>query len=193
MHGGAVMSLRRQYLQDALPAVREALSGIGETGEVEIIYRPGVRDLTGDDLKHGIVDSISRVRPEEIARGQSIVGPQRDDFDISLGGQPARQFASQGQQRTLVLALKVAEVRSHLRILGRSPLVMLDDVLSELDLRHREGLVAQLARDLKVEQTLITTTEPGGVSEQLGLAKTLVVNSGKISEVSPEGGFAWRG
>ncbi|MDA8330281.1 MAG: DNA replication and repair protein RecF [Candidatus Dormibacteraeota bacterium] len=193
MHGGAVMSLRRQYLQDALPAVREAVAGIGETGEVEIIYRPGVRDLTGDDLKHGIVDSISRVRPEEIARGQSIVGPQRDDFDISLGGQPARQFASQGQQRTLVLALKVAEVRSHLRILGRSPLVMLDDVLSELDLRHREGLVAQLARDLKVEQTLITTTEPGGVSEQLGLAKTLVVNSGKISEVSPEGGFAWRG
>ena len=193
MHGGVVMSYRRQYLQDALPAVREAVSGIGETGEVEIGYRPGLRDVPAADMEEGILDSIAMVRHEEVARGQSLVGPHRDDFEISLGGQPARQFASQGQQRTLVLALKVAEVRSHIRVLGRSPLVMLDDVLSELDMRHRQGLVARLGSDLQVQQTLITTTDPRGISEEVGVAQTLLVRAGDVTAISSAGSCAWRG
>lgn len=193
LHGGMVMSHRRQYLRDALPAVREAVSGIGERGQVEISYRPGLREATGDDFEEGIMRSIFMVRQEEVARGQSMVGPHRDDFDISLGDQPARQFASQGQQRTLVLALKVAEVRSHIRILGRSPLVMLDDVLSELDLRHREGLIGRLGSELQVEQTLITATEPRGISEEVGVAQTLLVSAGEVTAAPSEGGSAWRG
>jgi DNA replication and repair protein RecF len=112
-----------------------------------------------------------------------------------LGGRPARQFASQGQQRSIVLALKVAEVRQHLTLGGETPLLMLDDVLSELDRDHRAGLIQLLSEEMAVEQTLITSTEDPGIGGGVPIAQTLQASAGQLAVIPEplrETG-AWRG
>lgn len=95
---------------------------------------------------------------EELRRGLTLVGPHRDEIEFTIDGRPARAFASQGQQRTLVLAWKVAEVAVARDILGTSPLLLLDDVMSELDAGRRASFLALIGDDI---QTVITTTNLG--------------------------------
>ena len=100
----------------------------------------------------------ARRRAEELARGATLAGPHRDDLELLIGGRPARSAASQGQQRSIVLALKLAEVRHIAVHAAVMPVLLLDDVLSELDPRRRRDLIAGLA-DAGL-QTLITSSEP---------------------------------
>lgn len=182
-HGAVVMRHRRQFLLRAEPVVTEAVAAIGEPASVELIYRPGAGPTREGKEEDWLRTSIADLAREEVARGQSLAGPHRDDFEVLLAGRSARQFASQGQQRTLVLALKEAEVKLHLETMGRRPLVMLDDVLSELDARHRHGLISRLGADMRVEQTLITATEDHGIGAETPVSKVLEVSAGTVFEV----------
>jgi len=182
-YGAVLMRARARYLLEAEPIVAEAAAGIGELGELRLSYRPGLGALDPQgrgDYEQLLAEAVRQSSAEELARAQSVVGPHRDDFEVTLGGQPARQFASQGQQRSLVLALKVAEVRRHVDASGRSPVLLLDDVLSELDQAHRHGLISLLSRGLEVEQTLITATEEQGITASVPVAQVLEVLRGEI-------------
>jgi len=95
-------------------------------------------------------------REEEIARGQTAVGPQRDDLEVWLDERDARQFASQGQQRSAVLSLKLAELHYLAEATGEQPVLLLDDVMSELDPARRERLLAALEPG---PQALITAAD----------------------------------
>jgi DNA replication and repair protein RecF len=182
-HGAVLMRARAGYLLEAEPIVAKAAVGIGELGVLQLSYRPGLGAVMSEgrgDYEQLLAEAIQRSSAEELARAQSVVGPHRDDFDVTLGGQPARQFASQGQQRSLVLAMKVAEVKRHLEASGRAPILLLDDVLSELDQAHRQGLISLLSRGLEVEQTLITATEEQGITASVPVAQVLEVVRGEI-------------
>jgi DNA replication and repair protein RecF len=182
-HGAVLMRARARYLLEAEPIVAEAAVGIGEFGALQLSYRPGLGAVMSEgrgDYGQLLEEAIQRSSAEELARAQSVVGPHRDDFEVTLGGQPARQFASQGQQRSLVLAMKVAEVKRHLDASGRAPILLLDDVLSELDQAHRHGLISLLSRGLEVEQTLITATEEQGITASVPVAQVLEVVRGEI-------------
>jgi DNA replication and repair protein RecF len=87
-----------------------------------------------------------------------LAGPHRDDITFLVGGRDARAFASQGQQRTIALAWKWAEVVVVTRILNKTPVLLLDDVMSELDDMRRGALTDLVQRDV---QTFITTTTTG--------------------------------
>jgi DNA replication and repair protein RecF len=181
-HGAELMAARSRYLRQAGPVAAEAAAGMGEPGDIELAYRPGLGGVGSDpedDYFQLLHRAMAERRDEEIARTQSVVGPHRDDFEVNLAGQPARQFASQGQQRSLVLALKVAEVRRHLLDRGAAPVLLLDDVLSELDQVHRTGLIGLLSSGLHVEQTLITATEEQGITEAVPVAQVLDVTRGR--------------
>ena len=191
-HGAVVMRHRRQFLARAQPVVEEAVAAIGEPAPVELIYRPGAGPMTAGSEEDWLRTAIRESAREELARAQSLAGPHRDDFEVTLAGRPARQFASQGQQRTLVLALKEAEVRLHEESMKRRPLVMLDDVLSELDATHRHGLIARLGADMRVEQTLLTATEDHGIGAGMSVSRVLQVKAGKVVKVE-EGASGWRG
>jgi DNA replication and repair protein RecF len=102
---------------------------------------------------------------EEQARGSTLTGPHRDDLELLLDGRPARLFASQGQQRSIALSLKLAEVQFLTRKLEESPVLLLDDVLSELDLDRQAHLLALL--DERV-QTFVTSTHARGLAYQPG-------------------------
>ena len=111
---------------------------------------------------------------DERRRGITLVGPHRDDIAFTIDGRDARRFASQGQQRSLVLAWKVAEVEVTRDILGRPPLLLLDDVMSELDARRRAAFLRHIQEEV---QTVITTTNLGYFSDDI-LARACVVPIG---------------
>ncbi|MGC2192138.1 MAG: DNA replication/repair protein RecF [Candidatus Dormiibacterota bacterium] len=190
-HGTIVIQERRRYLEAVQPVAAEAIIKIGETAELQLQYRPGLgrggtlKDSSepADALRH----ALARTSAEEIARAQCVVGPHRDDFEVLLGGRPARQFASQGQQRSVVLALKVAEVRQHLSLGGETPLLLLDDVLSELDQARRTGLLQLLSEELAVEQTLITSTEDPQIGGEVAVSQVLQARGGQLTRQAQPG------
>jgi recombinational DNA repair ATPase RecF len=97
-------------------------------------------------------------RPEDARRGRASYGPQRDDLSLSIGGRAARSDASQGQQRLLSLSLKLSELRCIQRTRRAHPVLLLDDVSSELDAHRTESVLALL--EASQGQIFVTTTRP---------------------------------
>ena len=119
------------------------------------------------------LEALTERADDELRRGMTLVGPHRDEVAFSIDGRDARAFASQGQQRSLVLAWKVAEVEVSRDILGRFPLLLLDDVMSELDGSRRAAFMGFVADGI---QTVITTTNLGYFErEMLDRAKVVTV------------------
>lgn len=143
---------RRAVLGELAPHAMEIHRSIaGGQATLELAYR-GTADLR---------ERVTRARPEELRRRQALVGPQTDELVITLDGQPARTFASRGQTRSVVLALKLAEMVAA-RARGDLPLFLIDDVSSELDRERTERVVGLLA--VLGAQVLATTTDPGHLS-----------------------------
>ena len=140
--------------------------------------------LSQAELKDALAARIDEVRSRELERGMSLAGPQRDDVRVGLAGPDggaeldARSYASQGDQRTAALALKLAEHDLVADALGDQPILLLDDVLSELD----PGRRAWLADTIRpTEQTIMTSAEPGAV-EAVAPERTLTVDGGRVSD-----------
>jgi DNA replication and repair protein RecF len=140
---------KRYLLTDAMGDEAEGV-GWGTAGDEPSALRAS--------LLHGLHDAAA----EEVARGMTVVGPHRDDVRLRVGGREARVFASQGEQRSAMLSWKLAEVTYITQCTGSPPLLLLDDVLSELDSRRRTALLLALAR---AGQTLVTTCEPSDLPE----------------------------
>ncbi len=138
-----------------LTASREALDiqYRGFTGLEASLDRSGIAELYRERL--------ARSREDDLLRGSTSQGPHRDDLLITLNGSDARLYASQGQQRSAVLALKIAELMLLNEITGEKPILLLDDVMSELDSSRRSRLM-EVIRD---HQVFLTATEPGQIGE----------------------------
>jgi len=108
--------------------------------------------------------ALPSLRREEIARGLTVVGPHRDDLSFAIGGQDAATYGSRGQQRTTALALKMAEMRMMTRASGENPLLLLDDVASELDSLRCQQLIEVVN---VADQVLVTTTRLDALPEAL--------------------------
>ena len=130
--------------------VGEVLSPLGEN-EIFVIPTTLSRERVRDEYYKILTHDVSR----EIAVGTSLWGPQRDDITIELSGKPARGFASQGQCRSIVLALKLAEGEVIKKIFGEYPIFLFDDVLSELDEKRRRYIIEGMAD----RQIIITSCE----------------------------------
>lgn len=160
---GARIALRRHaFLERLRPAVIEAARRIGGPRELQALEL-GLRSLGGEAQGPGEVtlrlsQALERFGGEEQRRGRVLVGPHRDDLLLRLEGRLAADFASQGQARTLVLSLKLAEL-SLARARGLRPLFLIDDLSSELD-RGRMQRLLELLMELD-NQVWITTTDPG--------------------------------
>jgi DNA replication and repair protein RecF len=111
------------------------------------------------ELSERLLGALAERRRVDVARGFTTAGPQADDVALCLDGREVRAFASQGQQRAVVLALKIAEIENLRARLGRTPLLLLDDVSSELDPGRNAHLLGYLAEF--PGQALVTTTDPG--------------------------------
>lgn len=143
----------REALVAALagPAASACAAISGET--LELSYLPGA----GRPMREALEES----RPEEIRLRQTRVGPQRDDVSLLLNGIPAGAFASEGQRRTVALALKLAVASLLTRVNGTPPLLLLDDIFGELDPGRRDALLAGMPSG---SQALLTTADLGGIT-----------------------------
>ncbi len=137
--------------------------------------------MTAVQLAASLTESLGVLRDREMARGITTVGPHRDELEITLVGRSAAAFASRGQARTIALSLKHAEAQLVSESTGRSSILALDDVLSELD-ENRRQLVLEAAS--AYEQVLLTTTDFSFVDpEFLAAAETFTVEGGTVSRV----------
>ncbi len=129
------------------PRVAKAYEQLAEKATpIGLVYEPDWRRI-------GLASGLQTCRMDDIRRGTSTVGPHRDDIDLLINGLPARTHASQGEQRTLALAMRLAVHRMVTEEFGSPPVLILDDVLSELD----PGRAAALLRHFPEGQVLITT------------------------------------
>jgi DNA replication and repair protein RecF len=161
---GARLYVRRRALMAELaPRAVLAFEAIGRgAGEAAFSYgssQLGLDFSTADEpaLQNGLREALSARRERDAERGYTSVGPHADDVDLSLSGRSAKAYASQGQQRALVLAWKVAEIENLREALGYLPVLLLDDVSSELDPARNAYLMALLAR--LGAQVFLTTTD----------------------------------
>ena len=148
---GERLGRARAVLAERLaPLVAEAYAHLaGDDRPVTIDYSPEWRI-------DGLAVALEAVRADDVRRGVSTVGPHRDELDLGLGGLPARTHASQGEQRTLALALRLGAHRLVTEHVGSTPILVLDDVLSELDELRSTALLS----DLPAGQVVITTASP---------------------------------
>jgi DNA replication and repair protein RecF len=153
--GGRVLDWRRKYLSIFEPLFSESLLELSG-GELEghITYSSKVEQLDAA----GLMDAMKHNRRKDRARGVTSCGPHVDELLTILNGQSTRAFASQGQHRAFVLAMKIAEIRLLKEGLGQSPVLLLDDVSSELDAERNAQLMEYLCSDAFGGQVFLTTT-----------------------------------
>jgi len=163
LHRRRQRALRR--LEPLAGAWQERLGGGAE--RLSLAYRSGT-DLSAigeaedeESWRLQLLEQLQRQRPEEERLGQCQVGPQRDEVALLLAERPARHYGSAGQQRTLVLAMKLAELELVRAVVGRPPLLLLDDVLAELDPRRQQLLLEAVGDG---HQCLVSATHLGAFS-----------------------------
>ncbi|MEG4804331.1 DNA replication/repair protein RecF [Microcoleus sp. ARI1-B5] len=185
--GARVIRRRDRVLERLMPLARNWHGSIsGSTEILDVKYDANIEvssELIGKDNLEGVRQAfLEKIQKRAIAeqfQGTTLVGPHRDDITFTINNTPARQYASQGQQRTLVLALKLAELQLIEEVVGEAPLLLLDDVLAELDLSRQNQLLETIQERF---QTLITTTHLGAFDSQwLRQTQILSVVSGKIN------------
>jgi DNA replication and repair protein RecF len=179
--GTRVIRRRARAVQRLAPIANEwhqAISGCTET--LKVNYVPNV--IADQDAPESVQAAfLAKIQERAIAeyhQGSTLVGPHRDEIEFTINQTSARQYGSQGQQRTLVLALKLAELKLIEEVIGEPPLLLLDDVLAELDL-HRQNQLLDAIQDRF--QTLITTTHLGSFDAQwLQSSQIFTVKSGQL-------------
>ncbi len=150
--GSTLIEGRTRTLEELVPHATSAWRDLAVGADLALAYRHSA--ATREEL----LLALSASRARDLARRLTSEGPHTDDLEITLGGRIASQFASQGQARALVLALKIAEIRRLSARLGDAPVLLLDDVSSELD-KKRSRQLFEHVRDVGC-QTLVTTTRP---------------------------------
>lgn len=186
--GARVIRRRDRILERLIPLARNWHGSISGSAEIlDVKYDANIEvgpELIAKDNLEGVrqafLDKIQQRAIAEQFQGTTLVGPHRDDIIFTINNTPARQYASQGQQRTLVLALKLAELQLIEEVVGEAPLLLLDDVLAELDLSRQNQLLETIQERF---QTLITTTHLGAFDSQwLRQTQILSVVSGQIHQ-----------
>lgn len=163
---GTRITRRRSRLVKRLTPIAQNwhshISGGSNCGELlDIFYTPKFKFADTDSIESiqtAFLEEIQARTVAEYHQGTSLVGPHRDEVNLSINQTPAKEYGSQGQQRTLVLALKLAELELIESIIGEPPLLLLDDVLAELDLHRQNYLLNAIADRV---QTIITSTHLG--------------------------------
>ena len=150
-----IIKTRKSFIEKLKVPAKEALKYISSSkDDLEIEY-VGVKGTSAEEIKEELLKSLKFNLERDIELGYTSVGPHRDDIYFGLNGKDARNFASQGQQRSIVLALKFAELEIFEKELGEEPILVLDDVFSELDTTRQRRLYEKMSK----YQTIITGTQ----------------------------------
>ncbi len=172
---GYIILSRIKFLKSLSPLAQKVHSILSGTNENLTLQYVGEYGNSVEEIKDKIKISLMQNIEKDFALGYTSIGPHKDDIKIELSGIDVRNFASQGQQRTVSLALKFAEIELFRNESGEMPIVLLDDVLSELD-EFRRGQLLKMSSQV---QTIITCTDASEIPKN---ANIFYINQGKISK-----------
>ena len=172
--GSKIMEFRKKFTEEISGFAKDIHRKI--TGEeLEIVYAPSVECEV--ITKEAFLEKLESVTSREIENGSSLYGIQRDDLRLFISGKEVRTFASQGQQRTVILSLKMAQMENINAVRGEYPVLLLDDIMSELDISRRRFLKEKI----NDKQVLITCTDVED-AHTADKTKTFRVENGRVFE-----------
>ena len=176
-YGNKVINKRERFVYDIKNIIKDIHCNLtGNEDILNIDYRKNVKE---EEYK----ERLRRNRERDIIFKNTSIGPHRDDIDFNIKGIDVKKFGSQGQQRTVALSLKLSEIEIIKKAVDDTPILLLDDVLSELDLNRQKYLLETLGDT----QTLITCTGLDEfVNNRFEINKCFRVSEGKIEEVNNE-------
>lgn len=173
-YGEVISSSRRVLVERLQPRAAEAQINISGTAEtLSLVYE------SASGPEDNLLALLEARRDEELRRRQTAAGPHRDDLRLELNGMPAAKFASEGQQRTVALALKLGQTKLFLETRREAPVMLIDDVFGELDPGRRNALMANWPES---SQKLITTTHLDWLDERIADAARLHVAGATVSQ-----------
>lgn len=171
--GRFLTAQRRELVERLKPRAAAAQQEISGSGEIlELAYE------CGSSGAENLFDYLFTQRAEEYRKRQTLAGPHRDDLSLHLDGMPAAKFASEGQQRTVALALKLGQTHLFLETRSQPPVLLIDDVFGELDPARRNALMAAWP---EASQKLITTTHLDWLDDRFDEAKRFHVDGAVLS------------
>ena len=168
-------------INDLLPRVFKKITNLNN---MKIIYNNslGIKEYNKEEIEKVFKYKFKKNLNIELMQGMTLIGPHRDDFSFSLNDKDMKIFSSQGQQRMAVISLKLAEIYLFKDVIGEYPVLLLDDIFSEIDKGKRNKIVKFLKDDI---QTIITTTDINDINDDL-LEKAVVYNV-KNNKVTKKG------
>jgi len=172
--GEEIVRLRRELIPKLAPIADAAYRRIShEAEELQIVYQRSV--------KSNFAVELAQSRTRELSHRSTIIGPHRDDLQLLLNDRPAAQFASEGQKRTLAMAFKMAQAEYLTLIHGGPPVLLIDDIMGELDLKRRSGFLPLLEQAHQSHgQVFMTATEENWPAELGGEVARWSVVRGKL-------------
>jgi len=181
-YGAKIISMRMELLKKIVPAMRSlhrAFTGGEEEIDVRYISSVSIASYANEELIYSrFVEDLKSIEGDEISRAHSLIGPHRDDLSFLVNGSDARIYGSQGQQRTIILTLKITQVRQWKIELNEYPILVLDDVLFELDSDRRQRLLRNISG---LAQTFVSSTGAEALDFGKGYTKKIfIVKNGNI-------------
>ena len=196
--GSDVLSTRLDFIKEIRPIAKDFQDNISKhTEALDLIYKSTIETDKNviarsqsheqsaavsdkETLKTQFKKALDNSFDEELARGQSVIGPHRDDLIFLINEKEAKSFASQGQQRSIVLAIKLAELKIIEKRKDEIPVLLLDDVFAELDESRQDFLLHNLPKNI---QTFLTTTHLSNIQKEfLKGAQILEIKNGQVVE-----------
>lgn len=173
---------RKKYLDYINEKIKDIYKNIMNIDDLNIIYETNIDidSFEQETIKEKFRKKLKNNLKREIFQGMTLYGPHRDDFSFYIKDENLKYYGSQGQQRLAIISFKLAEVSLFKEEKNTSPILLLDDIFSELDIKKRNKLIKYIPLDT---QTIITTTDLKNIQKKiLNSAKVFLVNNGKIIE-----------
>lgn len=167
-------------LNENINAIYENLS---EIKNFEIVYKTSIKfkDYDRNSMKEELKSNFKKILVKERKNKITLIGPHRDDLDFLIGNENIKNFGSQGQQRMAILAIKLSEIKIFHQYKGSNPILLLDDVFSELDKKKKNNLLHYINQDI---QTIITTTDLNNISKKIRDQSRLIeIEKGSIKKI----------
>lgn len=174
--GAKIALARKNFLSRIAVHAQAAHHYLTDTGETLTVEYEGITGETETELKDNFMAQLEKSRPKDILHGYTGAGIHKDDISLSINGTDIRTYGSQGQQRTTALSLKLAELEVFAEECGEYPVLILDDVLSELDIERQTRLLSHLKT-----QTIITCTH---MEVKPPCARVFYIREGLIADFS---------
>jgi len=172
---------RFKFIEEINSYIEKIFYKIAGINNLKIVFENnfGLGNFDEDLIKTLMKDKFKRNYNQELMLGNTLCGPHRDDFKFILNDMDMKLFSSQGQQRLAIIAFKIAELYLFKKIKKSYPVLLLDDIFSEIDIRKRNKIIKYLNNDI---QTIITTTDIVDISEELlEKARIFKIKNGKIT------------